>query len=206
MALHMGGDGVMEAEFYWYSWVIVIILFFFTQKASIRNPLLLLCSLLMITYNITPYFSEHFMYIHTFTIAIFGIYYWIRNKKRFLLHVWPFVLSIGYTSIQLFFLVNPVWLEFPGLSLLVFLLLYIFHKFSDSVESLIGMWFLVNACGTLWSYSVFSLFSLEGLIEMNVILLFVIQGLLWILILNGVDHLKAKVQKQKSRKKGAAWV
>ncbi|WP_277923937.1 hypothetical protein [Halobacillus yeomjeoni] len=41
---------------------------------------------------------------------------------------------------------------------------------------------------------------------MNVILLFVIQGLLWILILNGVDHLKVKVQKQKSRKKGAAWV
>ncbi|WP_226579375.1 hypothetical protein [Halobacillus litoralis] len=197
----------MDAVFYWFAWVSVIIVTFFIQKQTLRQTLLLFSLICMCTYA-SPVLSEgHLLLLHISLLVCFGIRLWVRRSRSFVQHFWPFVLSVGYSAGLMFFIIHPVWSSFPGISFgIVFILLLLRMTIRD-IEGLIGTWMVVNALGALFTYGVFYTYANEKLVESQAMLVLVFKGLLVLFILYGINNLKQSNKKtRKSKAKGAVFV
>lgn len=167
---------------------------------------MLFVGLLMCTYEIFPWDPSTQIYFHVSFLFIFGVYIWIRKKRAFFNHFWPFIFSVGYASIWMFLVIHPIWVNFPGASLSIILFIWMLRVVMDDLGGLIAIWLLTNAGGTLISYLIFTLYQKEGLIDTQVTNSFVMKGLIILLLFHGVDQLKRSIRKKKTRPKGAALV
>ncbi|KHE70924.1 hypothetical protein, partial [Halobacillus sp. BBL2006] len=186
----------MTAMFYWYAWTISIIGYFFLQKISLRLRLLLFTGVSMSTYSVSFWNTEQHFYLHIGMLGAFGLLFWTGRKREWTQHFWPFVLSLGYTSVQLFFIVNPVWLELPGIQLGLIGVIILLKYFCPDTEGLIGMWLFMNAIGTLSSHLILSLYSQDELLFNDQVLLLALKGVLILMIFYGVAHLKNRNKKR----------
>lgn len=197
----------MSADFYWYAWTITIIVFFFVNKKTMRNDVLLLTGFTMCTYAFSSWSPPLHLYIHVFFLLVLGTHIWLRRTRGFFDHFWPFILSMGYASTFMFYVIHPVWANFPAMSSGIVLVIILIRMIIGDVEGQIGIWLLMNAGGTLFSYGIFSLYSNEGLIESQSMMIFAFKGLLIIFLINSIENLKRHIQrKKKSTPKGAAFV
>ncbi|MCA1009479.1 hypothetical protein [Halobacillus halophilus] len=198
----------MAAIYYWYAWFLALIIFFFIPASSLRSRLLLFIWIIMCTYSFGDNPFINFQLYSILLLAIFGTYFWKITHKHMIQHFWPIVLSIGYTAVQLFLLVQPVWSRLPGIYLGVIFFLFVLHKMFEDLPSLIGVWLLINAFGTLWSYLVLSIYILEEPIMNQQMIIFVLKGMVVLFIMYGIHHLKYSLQQQKIKtiKKGGAYV
>jgi hypothetical protein len=195
------------ATFYWYAWILTIIVFFFIEKTTLRYDLLFFTGIAMCTYTLMTWSPASHLYIHVSLLLLFGTHIWIRRKRAFFHHFWPFILSVGYASIWMFFVIHPVWSNFPGVSFGLVVAILLLRMIIADIEGLIGSWLLINAGGTLFSYGIFAIYGNEGLIESQMMMLFALKGLLVFFLFYGIDHLKRLIlKKKKSSSKGAALV
>ncbi|ARI77238.1 YphA family membrane protein [Halobacillus mangrovi] len=196
----------MTATYYWYAWTISIIAYFFIQKSQLRLKILLFTGISMSTYSLSFWNGQQHFYLHIAVLGFFGLIFWTSRNRGWIEHFWPFVLSIGYTSFQLFFMVNPVWLELPGIPIGLIAVLLLLKYFCRDLEGLIGMWLLMVAIGTLCSYLILSLYSDGGVFFNNQILLLAAQGILILLFFHGLEKLKSMNKKKRIQRinKGAA--
>jgi len=202
-----GGEG-LAAIYYWYAWILALIIFFFIPSSYLRSRLLLFIWIIMCTYTIGDNQFIHFQLYFVLLLGIFGTYFWKITHKHMIQHFWPIVLSIGYTAVQLFLLVQPVWSRLPGVYLGVVFFLYVLHKMFQDLPSLMGAWLLINAFGTLWSYLVLSIYILEEPFFNQQMVIFVLKGMVVLFIMYGIHRLKYSLHQKKIKtiKKGGAYV
>ncbi|MGP4077017.1 YphA family membrane protein [Halobacillus sp. K22] len=198
----------MAAIYYWYAWFLALIIFFFIPSSHLRSRLLLFIWIIMCTYTLADLQLMGSLPFSIFLLGIFGTYFWKIRRKNMIQHFWPIVLSVGYTAVQLFLLVQPVWSRLPGVYLAVIFFLFILHKIFRDLPSLIGVWLLINAFGTLWSYLVLSIYILEEPMFNQQTIIFVLKGMVALFIMYGVYRLKLSLQQKKIKplRKGGAYV
>ncbi|QAS50766.1 YphA family membrane protein [Halobacillus litoralis] len=198
----------MTAIFYWYAWIAAIIVIFYIQKRTLRHALMLFIGIAMCTFSVSSLSTGAHIYIHVLLLSGFGTHLWVRRHRSIFEHFWPFVLSIGYAAILMFFVIHPVWGEFPGISLGMVLIFLLLRMIVKDIEGLLAIWMLMNAGGTLSSYVIFSTYSNEGLIESQTMMTFVLKGVLFLFVFYGVHNLKRAIRRKRlnSSSKGAAVV
>ncbi|SDO94910.1 YphA family membrane protein [Halobacillus aidingensis] len=197
----------MEATFYWFAWSLTVIAVFFIQRRKLKRDLLLILGVFMCTYDILSWSQKGQFYFHVLILLVFGTYLFISIKRTVFDYFWPFILSVGYAAIWMFLIVHPVWVNFPGISLFLFVIVGILRMFVKDVGGQMGLWMLTNAGGSLFSYITFALYQNEGLINTHVMLSLSIKGVFVLLLFHGVDQLKRTIRKKrKSLSKGAAFV
>lgn len=195
----------MAASFYWYTWLIVIIVFFYIENKPLKKRVLCFTGAAMCLYSIQTLNSDWLLFLHPLFLFAFGMDLWVKEKKKMVQHFWPFLLSLAYAAAQLFLVVAPLWLQFPFLYPLFILSIYLLFGFVQDLLSILGLWLMINGLGMLWSTLVFSVYEMEGVISLNGTLLLVMKGFLTILVLHGIFQLKRWIKRNSSRK-GAAPV
>ncbi|MFQ3542966.1 hypothetical protein Q7A53_02690 [Halobacillus rhizosphaerae] len=196
----------MTAQYYWYGWVIIMIAYFFLPPSKVRNRILFFCFIVLNTYSFIndPIIHD---YLQLGLLYCFGLSFWLIDRRSFVDHFWPFILSMVYTSIQMFLVVHPVWTLFPGFHLGWILAIILLDWFDLSFSSLIGLWFILNSCGAFLTMYVFSVYGVEQFLTSEQVIVTTFKGLVIIFILHGISRLKKAVRRgRKSRNKGAAYV
>ncbi|MGR9049911.1 YphA family membrane protein [Halobacillus faecis] len=197
----------MEVTFYWFAWSLTVIAIFFIQRRKLKRDLLLVLGVLMCTYDMLSWSQKGQVYFHVFILIFFGTYLFITIRRAWFDYFWPFIFSIGYAAVWMFLIVHPVWVNFPGISLFLLLIVGLLRVFIKDVGGQMGLWMLTNAGGTFFSFLIFSLYQNEGLIDTHVMLSLSIKGVFVLLLFHGVGQLKRSIRKKrKSISKGAAFV
>ncbi|WP_146816023.1 YphA family membrane protein [Halobacillus faecis] len=197
----------MEATFYWFAWSLTVIAVFFIQRRKLKRDLLLVLGVFMCTYDWLSWSPNGQFYFHICILLVFGTYLFISIRRSMFDYFWPFILSVGYAAVWMFLVVHPVWVNFPGVSLFLLVIVGLLRMFVKDVGGQMGLWVLTNAGGTLFSFLIFALYQNEGLIDTHAMLSLSIKGMFVLLLFHGVDQLKRSIRKKrKSISKGAAFV
>lgn len=193
----------MAFTYYWLSWVIVVITVFFINKADIKKHLLFFMGILMCIFSIRSDGALIYSLLHPILLIWFGGRFWLMKKKRLVAHFWPFMLSMVYSSIQLFIVVSPLWMEFPLSTFGIVIFLFGLTYFLKNISCAIGMWLLMSGMGMLWTTLVFSPYEMTAAIDTNLVMITSMKGILILFILYGVQSLRNWLNHLQS-KKGAA--
>ncbi|MCA0970333.1 hypothetical protein LCM20_07010 [Halobacillus litoralis] len=195
----------MAPTFYWLAWLIVIIVTFFIEPIYMKKVFLLFMGLIMCLFSLneSPYLWAPFVTPAVF--VVFGIKFWMFQKQKAWAHLWPFTLSIGFSAIQLFLIVIPLWrvvpVSFIGIGVYLFFVSLFVRVFFSSV----GLWLIVSGLGTFWTCGVLYMYDMTAAIDPNQIVITVMKGLLLLFMIHGVLRLK-NMLKHKSLGKGAVQV
>ncbi|WP_431799098.1 YphA family membrane protein [Halobacillus andaensis] len=187
------------AVYYWYAWIVVILVSFFLS--SKKNKKLALLIYVLIQMILTTYLQIDSLFWLSFSIqALFGIYLWAEPRPM-LQHIWPVLFTCFWAIFQLFLLSNPVWYLFPGVQVAIIGVLILVNYLNFSLNSQLGLWLLMNVLGgfaaKLVSWALFLDYMPDYIYEQKVML----KGIIVILIINGIAHLRKSSLKLKRKKR-----
>ncbi|TGB04517.1 YphA family membrane protein [Halobacillus salinus] len=189
----------MAPFYYWLSWLIVIIAIFFIEGTSLKQTLLLFAAVVMCLYSLNAE-EPLLQLIHPAVLVAFGVRFWLMKTKKWLSHVWPFIFSLVCTSLYLFLIVSPLWMEFPLKSIGVCIFLFAMTFYLGNLCCAIGFWLLLNGLGILWTTIVFWQYELGAVLDLNQKMLTVLQGVLILFVIYGVLTLKKWSYHYRSKK------
>ncbi|WP_173916288.1 hypothetical protein [Halobacillus sp. Marseille-Q1614] len=188
----------MNIEYYWFSWFAFILLaFFIPSQIPKKQAIMAFVLLSMINYSIIAESSEYLMWSLGFHIT-FGVYFWAEPKPVFN-HLWLIIVVFLSTLLQLFIIVNPVWIIFPGAWIILVAVIFLIQLCVPSLASQIGLWILMNAGGAIAAYFVAQSLAIEFMMNYSFAHTTIIQGVFLLFVFYLMERVKhaMKISKRK---------
>ncbi|TCT25589.1 hypothetical protein EDD68_103144 [Melghiribacillus thermohalophilus] len=126
--------------FYWVSWILWIICFFFQSDEKKRFYQSSSVLMLIILSNSWIYWNDIGMLVPLMYIFIISLFLLSYSKRKWKSVLGAIAVGFGYGAYQIFEYINPLWLIFPSTIVLVLVGYLMINYLTDHIYVQIGIW------------------------------------------------------------------
>ncbi|MBB6452193.1 hypothetical protein HNQ94_000638 [Salirhabdus euzebyi] len=142
-------ENIENILFFWLSWILWIVIYFFegNQKIRYRNAVAVLLLMIASTWYVKV--QEFQLLVPMFLNAFIGMYYLALEKQKGTLLFLTISLTFGYSGLQLWQDLNPLWLFFSTTFISVIVGYIILMVFAANNTQRIAIWLICTSFGQL---------------------------------------------------------
>ncbi|WP_181348211.1 hypothetical protein [Thalassobacillus sp. CUG 92003] len=190
----------MAEVFYWHSWLVVIIILFFLPSSRTRFWLVSSVLVIMILYQYS--FSAYNITIssNVMVMLFIGLTLWLKPGRIFVRFFSPVLIAIGFTCVKLFTMMHPVWYVLISDYIIIISLYVLIGVYQFTLYEQLGLWVLGMALAHLMLSATMSLVAFPLADSSQEMMIACMKGMLILLIIHSVRHLKAWLMKVGSNK------